>query len=429
MLSEKQMAELNALVNIAKDNGNKLNSMLFYNVIVAMPGESKQEDIIFEMQDYLFSQGIEIISEDVEIENEEIGIRFEDVKPFNPSRIDIVMRPITLDSIVKRIKNEEINMETAFQRKSGLWNEVQKSQLIESLLLKIPLPAFYFDESKEDSWLIIDGLQRLTALKEFIVDKTLKLKGLEFFSDLDGIGFDDLPRAFIRRIEETNLIAFNIREGTPENVKFNIFKRINTGGLELSFQEIRHAIFFGKSVSILKKLSTETEFKETTSKSIKSDRMQDQEFVLRYIAVCHYGIDKFQTTSEEFLNDTMKYLNGIDDRQVDEIDIHFQNVMRNARAILEKHAFRKIARDGMRRPINKAIYESWCYCLGNCSDLELAVLIKNKQEVQKAFCLLCEDSEFQAALKHSRKRDFNYRVSCVKELIEKEITVVKKDIS
>ncbi|MCI9137664.1 MAG: DUF262 domain-containing protein, partial [Lachnospiraceae bacterium] len=233
MLSEKQVTELEKIIDIAKEKENKINSMLFYNLIVAMPGKDNIEDKIYEMQEYLTSRGVEIVFDGVETEEETGSPIDSSIKPFNPSTIDIIMKPITLDSIVKRIENEEINMETEFQRKSGLWSEMKKSQLIESLLLKIPLPAFYFDESREDSWLIIDGLQRLTALKEFMVDKSLKLEGLEFFLDLNGCGFDDLPRVFTRRLEETSLVSFNIRAGTPENVKFNIFKRINTGSLEL----------------------------------------------------------------------------------------------------------------------------------------------------------------------------------------------------
>lgn len=424
MLRDNQILELDKLINIAKEKGNKLNSMLLYNVVAAMPGNNEKEDTIYEMQEYLLAHNIEIVYDDVEIE-EETGIQIDAIKPFNPSKIDIIMKPITLDSIVKRIKNKEINMKTAFQRKSGLWDKIKKSQLIESLLLKIPLPAFYFDESREDDWLIIDGLQRITTLKEFMVDKTLALEGLEFFSDLNGCKFDDLPRAFTRRMEETNLVAFNVRAGTPQNVKFNIFKRINTGGLELTSQEIRHAIFFGKSVEILKKLSEEKEFQETISQSVKSDRMQDQEFVLRYVAVCHYGIDKFQTNSEEFLNETMDYLNNIGDSEIDGISNGFKKVMKNAKEILGKYAFRKMAEDGMRRPINKAIYECWCYCLGNCSDAEIAILMKRKMELQKSFCVLCEDGDFLAALKHSRKWDFNYRINCVKKLAEKEIAYAK----
>lgn len=427
MLSEKQITELEKIIDIAKEKENKINSMLFYNLIVAMPGKDNIEDKIYEMQEYLTSQGVEIVFDGVETEEETGNPIDSSIKPFNPSTIDIIMKPITLDSIVKRIENEEINMETEFQRKSGLWSEMKKSQLIESLLLKIPLPAFYFDESREDSWLIIDGLQRLTALKEFMVDKSLKLEGLEFFLDLNGCGFDDLPRVFTRRLEETSLVSFNIRAGTPENVKFNIFKRINTGSLELSSQEIRHAIFFGNAVHILKKLVNNQEFKDTMAGSIKAERMQDQEFVLRYIAVCHYGIEKFETNSEEFLNNTMQYLNGIGEAEEEKIEVCFARVMKSAREILGKHAFRKIGADDMRRPVNKAIFEGWCYCLGQCSDMEIEKLIKRKKEVVNSFRKLCAEEKFQAALKHSRKTDFSDRIKKIKKLIREEIKNDKRD--
>ena len=419
MMNEKQRAELDKIIAIAKEKDNQLNSMLFFNLIAAMPSGNRTEDAIGDMQNYLLSRGVEIVMDDVEMEEEENVMPMDDsVKPFNPSEIDIVMKSITLDSIVKRIENDEINIHTEFQRRPGLWSDVQKSQLIESLLLRIPLPAFYFDESDEDRWLVIDGLQRITTLKEFIVDKSLQLKGLEFFTDLNGCKFDDLPRAFVRRMEETVLVSFNVRAGTPENVKFNIFKRINTGGLELSAQEIRHAIFFGKSGHILKRLAELLEFKDTTAGSIKTARMLDHEFVLRYIAVCHYGIDKFETNSEDFLNVTMQYLNHISSAEENEITIRFKRTMKNAKEILGKHAFRKIGLDDMRRPINKAIFECWCYVLEKCFAEELEMLKTHRERVIALFRSLCTDDSFLSALKNSTKTSFNFRIKRVMNLIQ-----------
>lgn len=422
MLNEKQKVELDKIIAIAKEKGNQLNSMLFFNLVAAMPSGNRTEDAIGDMQNYLLSQGIEIVMDDVEMEEEDTVTPMDGaVKPFNPSEIDIGMRTLTLDSIVKRIENDEINIQTAFQRRPGLWSDIQKSQLIESLLLRIPLPAFYFDESDEDSWLVIDGLQRITTLKEFIVDKSLRLKGLEFFTDLNGCKFDDLPRAFVRRIEETGLVSFNVRAGTPENVKFNIFKRINTGGLELSAQEIRHAIFFGKSVHILKELAEITEFTDATAGSIKTARMLDHEFVLRYIAVCHYGIDKFETNSEDFLNVTMQYLNHIGSAEESEIALRFKKTMIHAKEILGKHAFRKIGPDDMRRPINKAIFECWCYALEQCSAEEIATLKTHREQVVESFRELCTYDDFLAALKNSTKTSFNYRIKRIIKLIQEVI--------
>lgn len=90
------------------------------------------------------------------------------------------MKPMTLDALIKRIQNEEIEFDTSFQRKAGLWSKDKKANCW-SRFLRIPLPAFYFDATDEDEWLIIDGLQRVSTLKEFVVDKSLKLQELEFF--------------------------------------------------------------------------------------------------------------------------------------------------------------------------------------------------------------------------------------------------------
>ena len=123
------------------------------------------------------------------------------MRRFDPSKIDITMKPLTLDLLLKRIQNDEIEFDTSFQRKAGLWDKRQKSQLIESIFLRIPLPAFYFDASDDGNWLIIDGLQRVSALREFVVEKTLELEEMEFFPELNRCGYDELPRAFQRRID------------------------------------------------------------------------------------------------------------------------------------------------------------------------------------------------------------------------------------
>lgn len=314
-----------------------------------------------------------------------------------------------MDNLLKRIRNDEVELNTEFQRKAGLWSTQQKSRLIESLLLKIPLPAFYFDAQSEDRWLIIDGLQRITTFKEFMIDNTLALEGLEFFCDFNKLHYSDLPRSFQRRIEETNLVVYTVRRGTPDNVKYNVFKRINTGGLELTPQEIRHALFQGQATQLLLELSRSKEFIETTCGSIRTDRMLDQEFVLRFIAVCFYGIDKYAGIPDDFLNNAMKEINQMTVARVEKIKSCFDQVMVLARQIFGRHAFRKMGQDGNRRPINKAVFEVWCKALFDLSEHEAKCAVKYREELCQEFIQLCETNYFANLLRASDRKSYGNR--------------------
>lgn len=173
MINEKYKKDLESLEAIAIEQHYKINLSIILITIKCTAEE------LPEVIDYFSKKGIEILNEDVEpdCEEEEIDTK---VVPFDPSKIDIKMDKITIDSIIKRIKNKELEFDSSFQRKSGLWTKKQKSQLIESIFLKIPLPAFYFDATNDDKWQIIDGLQRIGTIKEYVVEQKFSLTGMDF---------------------------------------------------------------------------------------------------------------------------------------------------------------------------------------------------------------------------------------------------------
>lgn len=323
--------------------------------------------------------------------------------PFDPTQIRVERSTPTIDLLTRRIEHGEINLAPDFQRKGGIWTDDAKSRLIESILIRIPLPAFYVDATDDDKWLVVDGLQRLTTLKRFVVEKDLKLGGLEFLSELEGKTFDDLPRNLQRRIEETEVIVFLIQPGTPPAVKFNIFKRINTGGLPLSAQEIRNAINGDRVREFIKGLAESSAFQTGTSNSIGDKRMADRECVTRFAAFmltepANYSGKDF----DNFLNTTMSRLD--DPKQVPDSDLsklarEFEQAMQRARRTFGRYAFRKyLGSDRRLSPINKALFESMSCGLARLSEVEASALEERKVQALAAYADLNNDPEFAAAI-------------------------------
>ncbi|MGB7758192.1 MAG: DUF262 domain-containing protein, partial [Bryobacteraceae bacterium] len=280
------------------------------------------------------------------IEEEDTGSGFEITQPFDPARIRVETKPMVISLLMDRIKNHEIDLTPGFQRKGGIWSPKAKSQLIESLLIRIPLPAFYMDGSDESKWLVVDGLQRLSTLKSFVIDMNLQLTGLEFLGKAcNGRKFDELPRNLRRRILETQVTVFLIQENTPPEVKFNIFKRINTGGLPLSSQEIRHALNQGKACSLLKDLSDCEAFKTAIDNGIRDDRMGDRECILRLLAFMRTSYREYRANDiDSFLNQCMFDLNRLPDAGIQDLEKRFRRAMVDSYRLFGNRAFRKLKR-------------------------------------------------------------------------------------
>ena len=410
MLKDKTIKELEALKELAIKQDNKINLSM---ILITL---DNFKDELSEVMDYFEQNGIEIINEDVEPDGD---TNDDDSKviPFDPSKIDIKMDKITITSIIRRIENNELEFDSSFQRKAGLWNKKQKSQLIESIFLKIPLPAFYFDASDDDRWQIIDGLQRIGTIKEYVVDQSFALTGMEFLKDLNGCKFDQLPRALQRRIEETNLNAYLVNPSTPKNVKFNIFKRINTGGLILEPQEIRNALYQGQASMFLLKMSQSAEFRKATDYSIKPDRMLDREFCLRFVCFTQLDVEKEYTVLDEFLNKGMEYLSVADDYTLSQVYFEFEYVMKVSNELFGKFAFRRLNTEERRGPVNKSLFEAWSLIILGLSDNDINILKHQKDILRKKFTTLCDDYDFQNTIRASDKTSVKSRITRIQNMV------------
>lgn len=391
-------------------------------------------------------------------------IEDEFIIPFNPEEISIESRTVALETVLRRIKQNTLRLTPPFQRKS-VWDDTRKSRLIESMMLKIPLPMFYVSSDKENNWDVVDGLQRLTTIKEFILgqydnqlekynDKGFKLKNLEFWETLNGKSFNDekFPGKIYNNIIETELRFTVINPDTPEEVKRNIFKRINTGGLPLTAQEIRHALYQGSSTLLLEELVEEDNFLFAIDR-IDDTRMAGRELILRFLSfyIRDYTNYKKDSSMDAHLSNTMRIINILDNISFDKVknefkyekNINFNDMymsikkidlttliedfklaMQRAKIIFGVHTFRKSFPGKRRTPINKTLFEVFANLLIGLTENEFINLKKNKDLFLDDYK---EEYLLEAEFAHMIGRD-SHRVSSVKQRYKELSILINKYI-
>lgn len=322
--------------------------------------------------------------------------------PFDPKLIDVITHQRTVDLLMARLGHGEMDLSPDFQRRANLWSDSRKSGLIESMLLRIPIPSLYVAEDKDGHYQVVDGLQRLCAIAHFVkvssLNKALKTKlnplrltGLQSLkADLDGKVYEELPRPLQRRIMETELTLHVIRAGTPANVKFNIFSRINQGGLPLKAQEIRNAIYPGKWREYIRQMATSKNFISATEGKIKGERLEDHELVLRFAALYSMSREVKRQPDEnldDFLNEFVeRRMAGSSEQTWIEIEAAFDRAMKSAPRVFGRMAFRKYSKPNeTRRPINRGLFETEAVALGHRTDAQINILAERSGQVVEKF--------------------------------------------
>lgn len=345
------------------------------------------------------------------------------VSPFSTKDIKVTNATIALSSLINRLKHDEIDLNPDFQRNELLWDKSKMSKLVESILLKLPLPVFYFDVSDPDKWIVVDGLQRLSTLKKFIVEGKLKLSNLEFLTDLNGSSYKELDRNLQRIIDETQIVTYQIEAQTPKEVRYSIFNRINTGGLSLNAQEIRQALNQkGVGIKFLSEVCETDEFRQIIE--VSSKRMLDRELVLRFIA---FKLNDYKKSSfnnmGNLLDITMEKLDAIKDNNVliklktDLID----TLVFSEKVLGEKHRFsRSIGQANRTKTLNRSLYDVLTVCFSNIDKKEL--FLQRKDIFLEKFKLLLQDetSAFSKSITEgtSSKQAIETRFEIIETLIK-----------
>lgn len=266
-------------------------------------------------------------------------------------------------------ERKELQLNPDYQRKL-VWTNKQKSELVESILMKIPIPVFYFFRTEEGKIQVVDGQQRISSIISFM-NNEFSLSSLSIIRDIEGKKFKDLQPSQQRTIEDYSVDVYLIQPPTPEEVMLDIFDRVNRGGTKLNKQEMRNAIYQGKSTKLLKSLSETPSFKEIVGNFIDTQKMKDRYMILRFLSFYLYFSNRLDDVEykgrlDEFLAEVMKKINGMNEDEIQELFTLFTNTMDLLAQHHDSTIFRFHSYGENKRPINMLLFESLTYLFAEC---------------------------------------------------------------
>ena len=345
------------------------------------------------------------------------GIGADDGDPGRDYPLDRVLirnESRTVHEVLRRIRLGQYIMDPEFQR-DFVWDDTKQSKLIESVLMRIPLPVLYLAEDQDGNMIVVDGLQRLSTFRRF-VDGDLPLRLVQQ-PELNGKRFDDLAARLQNRIEDCNLILYVIDAEVPERARLDIFERVNSG-VPLTRQQMRNSLYNGPATRLLRKETETALFLDATGRSLRKDTMRDREFVNRFCAFHLFPLEQYRGEMDDFLADALIRMNSMDDRELADLSALFQTGLRNNLHVFGRHAFRKRQRGQSHRSVINA--SLWDVMVTGLSCVSFDVVGSRSEALREGFYRLMEDEDFIAAITYGTNatRRVNDRFSMAQGLFE-----------
>lgn len=334
---------------------------------------------------------------------------------------DIMVRSETrtVADVVARINRNRYVMDPDFQR-DFVWDSKKQSKLIESCIMRIPLPVLYVAEGPDGRIVVVDGLQRLTTFVRFLNDK-LTLTDLGDDHPLNGKRFSQLTVSLRERVEDTQLTLYILDKSAPQRAQLDIFERVN-GGATLSRQQMRNAIFNGPGTRWLRKMSKSKAFLDATGRSLNTKIMRDREAINRFAGFHVLGWESYEKGDiDEFLARTLEKLNMLDAQQLASLEDAFLESMQNNHKFFFFHSFRKSLKEkqmsARRSVINIALFDvlSWAFSRMQCVAVE-----NDRNEIIRRVVNLLFNSEFEHAITYSTNSTAQVRTRF--RMVEEELS-------
>ena len=314
--------------------------------------------------------------------------------------------------VVRRLTAGRFRLDPDFQR-DFVWDK--QSRLIESVLMRIPLPVFYVAEDDEGLLIVVDGRQRLTTLQRFL-DGELALE-LPDRPELHKKKFAYLEPRLQNRVEDCQLHFYIIDRTVPERARLDIFERVN-GGEVLTRQQMRNAIYNGIATKFLKGEAESDLFREATGGSLNTKKMQDREFVNRFCSFSLLPFDTYKGDMDDWLARGLVRLSKVSEGDRQSLSQRFRRGLSNNQLVFNRHAFRKHRNTHQARSIlNASLFDVMMFEM--CRFDEDCVASK-ADALREAFYARMEDPVFTKAITYgpNSPKEVRARFSIAREMFK-----------
>lgn len=311
---------------------------------------------------------------------------------------------LEIESLHNKKNRGRLILQPDFQRQY-VWDSKKASRLIESAILRIPLPIIYLSEEKDGKEYVIDGQQRLTSFFSFIDGhfpdgKVFKLSGLNVYTELNGKKFSDLSDEFQDRVRYYKIRAITFQKDSSENLKFEIFERLNTGSVQLNDQELRNCLYRGGFNIALKEMAEDPDFMFICGLNGPDKRMKDKELVLRFCAFYHKTYLNYKAPMRNFLNSEAIEKRNISDKELSELKTAFKNACQIIRSTFGENSFKRFykGKDGQEngywepKKFNASLYDILMYSFSREDKNKVYQHLDSLKEA--LIFLMTEDQEF-----------------------------------
>lgn len=309
----------------------------------------------------------------------------------------------TVGEVVKRIRSNRYDLNPEFQR-DFVWSPEKQSRLIESCLMRIPLPVLYVAEAEDGRIVVVDGLQRLSTFRRYL-DNELKLSFAGSEEDpphpLEGKRYSDLELKLQERVEDTQLTLYILDSKAPERAKLDIFERVNSGE-PLTRQQMRNCLYSGTATRLLKRCAESPAFLTATGGSLKAKTMRDREAVNRFFAFAILGWSHYNSGEmDSYLAEALETMNKMSPQELNSLEVRFLRAMEINSSLFKRHAFRKSLRtenDANRSALNIALFD---VCSVVLSSLDDATISSHSAVIKESIAALLIDGDFNNSITYA----------------------------